>query len=903
MPGNNPIGIHAAQTQTVQPTVSPREANVPVELRGARPSAGAIVGRVLAGIFTLGISEGIRAIVRHVRVGQPAGVHQEPAQQVVTPEAFNRTMSDKMYQGQLPPEYQAAVDSMIEELRGQFGTERVPVNATLDTLDGGRSIRSTARNRMCEATQNVTPEQMCAMLKEKFVYNTKYDCMVKAIKAKIQPQIREGENAFFRANVIIAAFEHCPEYADLAARIKNSTDQASLDTVLADMLTHVDKELQVARFVGEQQNVAVQDAVHKLAEQTGWTEETVRSLTDFDKLGLPSTAKDGLSKRPLGADDIKAVFTPKVDGFVQRKMTLFNSVKALDAPQYMKEAWERDVLAYKTLSEPYLLSKSFQAGSSVDARPLLEAMQDKTFSNDDICALVEGYGVKLSNAIYGTFSQAEWTELGGDGQGEARNFSSRAMLASVPGLLEAMQSRSGLMEALQNHSILTMQRVPEMGTAITLNNIVLAAEELLAANTQLGAALSNPETLSPLYANAINHVVADLRAELGENCLPASLKEIMSQSAPGLPSTLRSLMNGRLQKLATPVSTAECAAMFREYARQIAVFNVFKESLGEMAHNTGLIVSPTGISSVASIMYARHPEITTILGQADHGVTVRDFLNTLLEMPSLLRVQHDIESVWESGINAMYDRMSTVTGLDHDQIRSQLDLSQVNQSGRFAIMRADIYGLCRNPQTTVADMPSTEQIRQQYQTVVDTFVNTKTVLHTSVDGLGLSPELSAKWKSDVLTNRSLKQGNLLENCTSVARNMSDEVLMNAVNSGAGNSEMLLVLRSLAQQLDYLVGRTFPTEQLGRMEPDDLSVVNSYTLEAFIDTHPQLVVNIKAHAEQMQQIMDEGSQQMSELYHQSLKLGSDTAEGRECMVQYGSIASGMKILDTILQYNA
>ena len=88
-----------------------------------------------------------------------------------------------------------------------------------------------------------------------------------------------------------------------------------------------------------------------------------------------------------------------------------------------------------------------------------------------------------------------------------------------------------------------------------------------------------------------------------------------------------------------------------------------------------------------------------------------------------------------------------------------------------------------------------------------------------------------------------------------------------------------------------------------MEPDDLSVVNSYTLEAFIDTHPQLVANIKAHAEQMQQIMDEGSQQMSELYHQSLKLGSDTAEGRECMVQYGSIASGMKILDTILQYNA
>ena len=55
--------------QDVQQATPQGGTGAPAELHGARPSAAALAGRIVAGIFTLGISEGIRAIVHHARAG------------------------------------------------------------------------------------------------------------------------------------------------------------------------------------------------------------------------------------------------------------------------------------------------------------------------------------------------------------------------------------------------------------------------------------------------------------------------------------------------------------------------------------------------------------------------------------------------------------------------------------------------------------------------------------------------------------------------------------------------------------------------------------------------------------------------------------------------------------------
>ena len=92
----NQVGGSGVQQPGMQGVLPRAEADAPAELRGARPSAGTYAGRVILGIFTLGISEGIRALVHHARAGEApaprvAGEHLPPAPPRA--DAFNRGLA------------------------------------------------------------------------------------------------------------------------------------------------------------------------------------------------------------------------------------------------------------------------------------------------------------------------------------------------------------------------------------------------------------------------------------------------------------------------------------------------------------------------------------------------------------------------------------------------------------------------------------------------------------------------------------------------------------------------------------------------------------------------------------------------------------------------------------------
>ena len=116
----NQVGGSGVQQPGMQGVLPRAEADAPVELRGARPSARRVAGRVILGIATLGISEGIRALVRHVRAGEApgprvAGEHLPPAPPRA--DAFNKGLADGLGKGTLPAAHQAAVSEALADLR------------------------------------------------------------------------------------------------------------------------------------------------------------------------------------------------------------------------------------------------------------------------------------------------------------------------------------------------------------------------------------------------------------------------------------------------------------------------------------------------------------------------------------------------------------------------------------------------------------------------------------------------------------------------------------------------------------------------------------------------------------------------------------------------------------------
>lgn len=102
------------------------------EGRGRPP--GVVAGRVLLGIFTLGISEGVRALVHHARAEAapaPRVTGANIPQAGPRADAFNASLADGLRRGTLPPAYRAALGEAVDELRARFGADIVPEGLSL----------------------------------------------------------------------------------------------------------------------------------------------------------------------------------------------------------------------------------------------------------------------------------------------------------------------------------------------------------------------------------------------------------------------------------------------------------------------------------------------------------------------------------------------------------------------------------------------------------------------------------------------------------------------------------------------------------------------------------------------------------------------------------------------------
>ena len=152
---------------------APRVATeAPAELRGARPSSGRRALRVVLGIFTLGISEGVLALVRHAREGQvpqprvaAAGLPAAPPRADV----FNKEIADGLYGNTLPPTFQAAVGEAIEHLRNRFGAGHVPPDASLATLPKGKELCNALGVALKRMTEEISPQVLRAQVEERGV--------------------------------------------------------------------------------------------------------------------------------------------------------------------------------------------------------------------------------------------------------------------------------------------------------------------------------------------------------------------------------------------------------------------------------------------------------------------------------------------------------------------------------------------------------------------------------------------------------------------------------------------------------------------------------------------------------------------------------------------------------------
>lgn len=913
-------GVSVPQTD-IQGVAPRAGADAPAELRGARPSAGRVAGRVILGIFTLGISEGIRALVHHARAGATPEPRAAAANVPPAPpraDIFNNELAEGLGKGTLPAAHQAAVSEAFADLRARFGADILPEGMTLETLPGRFTLQEGVKSSLRAAAEEVSPQALRALIVEKgapLMANRVLEARIGAICAEIG--YTDANPAVIRENLL-------QDNPELSAALSACADRAAADATVEASMPRITESVRLRHAVAEAQSQAKESAVSGLAQATGLSEALIRQQVDFTKLenSFVYLAGDVLKgENPARGDELAAAFRSVAEKFVNQKAQLFASVDRLGLSPRLADAWKGRALSERTLDKGDMLSTFHSIGSGVDASRLSEALHAPAgeFGEQELLGLMESVALKLNDDLLAHYGLEGWVELGGDGQGDAQLYAAQAMLDAVPGLGDALAARPGLVDRLNE---LALEHFFQGGSAVDSSDATLRVRGMTQrqaanivrmmllelprpaaeVNESLAASLLGKAGMPPAHAQALDHAVADMRARFGADCLPAgdSASALRGWNS-GERSAVSSLLARDIRASAAPVTSGDMAALFEARARDAAANGAFRGLLGEMAQRMGLNVDADGLSSVSYALRQRHPELTGAIADAGDRAAVAALLDTLPEAGALLRVEHDIQAAWNQGMTDIYAGMTAATGLSEEEVRARLDLREVDQSGRFGYLRKDIHDQCGRRETGPDAMPSTEQIRGGYRSIVGRFLAGKTGLYASINNLGLSPELAADWKSEVLTNSTLKKADFLRSCVAVAVRMDASGLRNGLGeSNLSTDEMFGLFRSVGAQLDERAHEVFSAQEFRDMGSDELSAVNRFGREAFLDRNPDIVDAMRGQPDRMRTLFAQGEAQLTGLQNSMNRVRHNSPEMAALQAEYALVSSAMSIISSVVR---
>ena len=179
------------------------------------------------------------------------------------------------------------------------------------------------------------------------------------------------------------------------------------------------------------------------------------------------------------------------------------------------------------------------------------------------------------------------------------------------------------------------------------------------------------------------------------------------------------------------------------------------------------------------------------------------------------------------------------------------------------------------------------------------FVAGKAGLFSSIEELGLSPELAAGWRSEALTNPTLKKAGFLRSCVAIADGMKASGLRTGLLEGQlTDVELFGLFRTVGAQLDEHAHMIFDETAYRDMGSDELSAINRFAREAFLDRHPDIRDAIAAQADRMRTLIDQGEEQMLQIQKRMGSVRHDTPEMAALQAEYASVASALAVIISV-----
>ncbi len=914
MPEISDISIPPVVAQNAQPVERAENAQAPAELAGARPSRAAVAGRVVLGIFTLGISEGIRAIVRACRSGQSAPARaprQAVPEAAPTVDALNHAMAEQIRS----PENNTAVRLAILEGLGvyaeafgadfaQNGLDEVPFKNDLIRSLGqsvGESTEAVTPERLRSLAQETAGPMVGRMLLEKAVQ----DCC-RAVGFHDAAVIRNLPNTLLW------------KFPDLRAEIEACRDlpsaRAAVDAHLAEIRNYVDLRHELTCAEEE----ATQRVYQGVARNTGLDEGAVRDTLSVKKLlNRLTVLKQSISsgERPLRGEALKDAFRAAADRFIQEKTQLFRTAGELDLSAALKLSWQHRALSESTLSKGDIYEVCHRVAQTVPTDNLTAALRTPDeFSTQDLAGLVITLGARLQDQLIQALGIEAWDELGGDGQGDMRFYSAQAVIDANPELRELLTQHPDTANAINRilqeriASGMSIGRVDarhasEVLQSTTLTTSSMSGQMLLMAATT--AASPNKDLLAgiesgnlPLmHADSLHRVVADLKARFAGALPEGGLDKLMKLRSPASDKTLAQVLKETIAASPDAVTPATVERLAQDHLHSVAAHAAFRGLLRSVAETAHLQHDDTQVSVVARQLRERHPELADGIRQAADTQALSALLRDLPEARELLRVRHDIMTAWDAGYRDVYARMAALTGTSVEAMHKQLNIRKIDQGGKFGILRKEITDVCSD---RTAPIPSSEEIGRRFAAIVESFVSSKTGLWQSIDTLHLPPAVAEAWKSEIITNTSMSNPNFLVHCAAVGRQIQPGGLARDLSASTVKDENLLALfASVAKQQNEIPHTLFGEEVLSRLDSDELGTLGRLGRQLFVAEHPDLRAAVQAHSDKVERVRNLAERSAYQEQRTAAEIANDNSPEMAAHLRaYGDYIGVCKLIDEL-----
>lgn len=391
---------------------------------------------------------------------------------------------------------------------------------------------------------------------------------------------------------------------------------------------------------------------------------------------------------------VETAFKDLAERFVQEYVTAYNAVKALPLSPSTHDMMLNYIFSQErpAIGDGHI---AYQDIAEMGSEALGKSMLRVTNPSTPASWLAESWSgivLDIKTAYEQKMGPGTWNTLRQADQVNVVVLATMAMQDKVPGLREALASRSSVLQDAQATKNVRPELLPLLKAAV---QHVAGTPADDTSKLTAGLKKDSQSKLPLMHAAALHKVTSRLSKDFGQNILDEKLSSALSLRPPvlrhdaqGRPlrqpgnTTVREILEQRVNAAKTAVSPEELATWAEEslvnLARQRAATQVLRD-MGRTLEPPVTHLFDEEIALALNILHAHAPEAMQELEQQTTTEGIRTVLSRIPQCADVLRTVHTMSEAYSGQITSLAEQ----TGLTKIEVQQALSTANVTLESLF----------------------------------------------------------------------------------------------------------------------------------------------------------------------------------------------------------------------------